>query len=501
MAACPPTVVPVPHPGDTARRGKARAVVHFYCLQRLSRCITLSQRHGEQRGAGWAPGHADMRGDGSDLPPAGLLPFSLRAPGSPESSRPTQGRARRASPMSGRALFTVFTYIVPSKLNNYIITPHVWGGSGRLLGWGCQSDKVHILKKKKKNEIKTRTKRETRRPRSGQGAGSRLAEVPHRPGPPQQGRARMAGRGERRGFSSDNSYGSARVSGVRTCAVTPMGTSARARPSQHLCGRREGAAVRPGSHGTTLAPPHTPSRLSPVTWGGLTTACLRNGSLSPKGMMLPGLLPWWESSSSSFDPSVPEKPFSCLPGCTPFTRDAGDATSLAGELWGGRAGVSHVPATLQSPHPSPRSPWLQLLARQALRTPWSPRARCLHLREFLLLRHRPCMLLTAWGQRQSPCSAMAPGRSVAGREQDGGVALRTLGTPEVQQAVGRGHAPGTSSCSAAFPFTTFLSSFFYRERRAVRGSGGSGQGGSAESPMSPGASGQRTGTHLGIRGV
>lgn len=86
--------------------------------------------------------HADMRGDvgtGSDLPLAGL-----RAPGSPESSCPAQGQARRVSPMSGRALFTVFTYIVPSKLNNYIITPHVWGGSGRLLGWGCQSDKVHI---------------------------------------------------------------------------------------------------------------------------------------------------------------------------------------------------------------------------------------------------------------------------------------------------------------------------------------------------------------------
>lgn len=56
--------------------------------------------------------------------------------------------------------------------------------------------------------------------------------------------------------------------------------------------------------------------------------------------------------------------------------------------------------------------------------------------------------------------------------------------PKGQQGVGRGRAPGTSSCSAALPFTTFLSSFFCRERRAVRGSGSSGQEGSAESPMS-----------------
>lgn len=122
-----------------------------------------------------------------------------------------------------------------------------------------------------------------------------------------------------------------------------------------------------------------------MTWGGLTTACLRKGSLSPKGMMLPGLLLWWESSSSSFEPSGPEKPFSCLPGCTPFTRDAGDATSLAGELWGRGAGVSQDPAAPWSPQAILCSPWLQPFTHQALQPPRSPCARCLHLRELLLL--------------------------------------------------------------------------------------------------------------------
>lgn len=92
--------------------------------------------------------------------------------------------------------------------------------------------------------------------------------------------------------------------------------------------------MRPGSCGMARPPAHSPC-LSPVTWGGFTTACLRKGSLSPKGMMLPGLPPWWESSSSSCEPPVPVKPFSCLPDCTPFTRAPG-ATSLAGELgWEG----------------------------------------------------------------------------------------------------------------------------------------------------------------------
>lgn len=115
---------PSPPPTPPLGRSEARrcVVVHFYCSQRLSGCITLSQRHGEQRGPGPAPGariHAwGQRGRG--------------APGSPEP------------PGVGRALFTVFTYIVPSELNNHSMTAHVWGGSGGR-GRGRQADKVHGL--------------------------------------------------------------------------------------------------------------------------------------------------------------------------------------------------------------------------------------------------------------------------------------------------------------------------------------------------------------------
>lgn len=135
----------------------------------------------------------------------------------------------------------------------------------------------------------------------------------------------MAGRAEESSevFPSDNSYGSARCS---------VGTSARAGPHSTSVGT--GAAIR-----AEVSSPPAPNRLprpSPVTWGGLTTACLRKGSLSPNGMMLLGLPPWWESSSSSEEPSVPEKPFSCLLGCTPFT--TGAAISLAGELGGSGSG-------------------------------------------------------------------------------------------------------------------------------------------------------------------
>lgn len=57
------------------------------------------------------------------------------------------------------------------------------------------------------------------------------------------------------------------------------------------------------------------------------------------------------------------------------------------------------------------------------------------------------------------------------------------------------HTPGTSSCSAAFPFTTFLSSFFCRDRRAVRVCR-QGQEGSV--PQVPSTPGHRTGSHLGV---
>lgn len=176
--------------------------------------------------------------------------------------------------------------------------------------------------------------------------------------------------------------------------------------------------------------PCAPPRLSPVTWGGFTTACLRKGSLSPKGMMLPGLLLWWESSSSSCDPSVPEKPFSCLLGCTPFTKDAGDTTSLAGELWGRRAGVSQGPAAPWPPWLPPRSPWLQPLACQTLRPPRSSRARRLCLREFLLLWHWPHTLLTAWGRQQSSRSAMAPAGAWPGQGSRTGSQLRRPRAPQ-----------------------------------------------------------------------
>lgn len=57
--------------------------------------------------------------------------------------------------------------------------------------------------------------------------------------------------------------------------------------------------------------------------------------------------------------------------------------------------------------------------------------------------------------------------------------------------------PGTSSCSAAFPFTTFLSSFFCKETRAMRGSSGAMR--VLQRPPYPQEGGhKRKGTHLGI---
>jgi len=201
--------------------------------------------------------------------------------------------------------------------------------------------------------------------------------------------------------------------------VAPRGRLPGPGPHSTSAGRAGGHGGETGQPWPCPGLPHAP-RLSPVTWGGLTTACLRKGSLSPKGMMLPGLLPWCESSSSSCEPAGPAKPFSRLPGCTPFTRDAGDAASLARELRGGRAGVSQGLAAPRPLQPPRRSPWLQPLAHQALRPPQRPHAAgCLRLGEFFLLRHWPRTLLAAWGRRQSPRSAAAPGRSRAGGSRTG----------------------------------------------------------------------------------
>lgn len=136
-----------------------------------------------------------------------------------------------------------------------------------------------------------------------------------------------------------------------------------------------------------------------------------------------------------------------------------------------------------SPRSSPRcpplcSPRLQPLARGALQRPRRPRARRLRLRELLGLGHWPRSLLTGWGHEESPKSAP---RGMGHGEAESRMALGTPGHLRVLRvlspALQKGpFVPVTSSCSAAFPFIIFLSSFFCGERRAVRGSGGEGRG-------------------------
>lgn len=82
-------------------------------------------------------GHTDMRGNVG----TGSCDTAPASPPEHPHTRP--------------ALFTVFTDVVPSELNNYI-TPHVWGGSGGLQGWAVSLIRCifKILKKKQTNKTK-----------------------------------------------------------------------------------------------------------------------------------------------------------------------------------------------------------------------------------------------------------------------------------------------------------------------------------------------------------
>lgn len=84
-------------------------------------------------------GHTDMRGN------VGTGSCDTAPPSPPEH------------PHARPALFTVFTDVVPSELNNYIITTHVWGGSGGLRGWAVSLIRCIFkikIKKKKLNKTK-----------------------------------------------------------------------------------------------------------------------------------------------------------------------------------------------------------------------------------------------------------------------------------------------------------------------------------------------------------
>lgn len=123
-----------------------------------------------------------------------------------------------------------------------------------------------------------------------------------------------------------------------------------------------------------------------------------------------------------------------------------------------------------APFPPLCSPGLQPLACRALQCPQRPCTWCLRLRELLCFWHRPCSLLTTWRHEQSPAQPQGSGsRMGAG----------ALGTSSTE--AGGSCVPVLCSCSTAFPFTIFLSSFFCRERRAVR---------AAWCLLSPGSSGR-----------